>query len=166
LAKKSPAGHSTLGCSWSSQYMRMIEWRHLPSASVIQICWIAPGPSISARVKVSPGSMKIDGLIFQPCPRPPALAYSAPVPSVAMPPLPLAPSKFSGLIERDFASDSRDSTPRLMPNPLNPAIALAPPFVPPILIVIPGLSREPMITAPAGKFWRRGDHGWPGQARP
>ncbi len=41
----------------------------------------------------------------------------APVPSVAMPPPPFSPVKFSGLIERDLASDRRERLPRFMPSP-------------------------------------------------
>ena len=40
-----------------------------------------------------------------------------------IPPWPFAPVKFSGLIERLSAFDNRDSTPRCIPSPLNPAIA-------------------------------------------
>jgi len=46
--------------------MRMIAWRHLPNICAIHICWIAPGPLMSARMKVSPGSMATEGEIFQP----------------------------------------------------------------------------------------------------
>src|SRR5882724_9775880 len=48
--------------------------------------------------------MTTDGLIFQPCPR--SRPGLAPVPSVAIPPLPFSPVKFSGLIEKVFAFDS------------------------------------------------------------
>ena len=85
-----------------------MKWRQGP-VGVIQMCWIAPGPSISARVKVSPGLMLTEGEIFQPWPR--SRATLAPVPSVAMPPLPFSPVKFSGLIERVFALESRESPP-------------------------------------------------------
>jgi hypothetical protein len=72
---------------------------------VSQMCWMAPGPAISARVKVLPGSTFTDGEIFHFWPR--SRAASLPVPSVAMPPSPLAPVKFSGLIERVRAPESR-----------------------------------------------------------
>jgi len=84
---------------------------------VIQICWIAPEPWISARVNVWPGAMSTDGETFQPRPR--SRAAPAFVPSVAIPPLPFSPVKFSGLIERVWALDNRDRLPRFMPKPLN-----------------------------------------------
>src|SRR5438046_1497944 len=40
-----------------------------------------------------------------------------------MPPLPFSPVKFSPLIERLFADDSRERFPRCIPSPLNSAIA-------------------------------------------
>jgi hypothetical protein len=43
--------------------------------------------------------MRTDGETFQPWPS--SRAAFLPVPSVAMPPLPFSPVKFSGLIERD-----------------------------------------------------------------
>src|SRR5579871_1508688 len=95
-------------------------WRHLPPASVIQICWIAPEPSMSARVNVSPGWMMTKGETFQPCPRPRAALAAGP--SVAMPPLPFSPVKFSGLIERVLALDRRARLPRCIPRPLNSVI--------------------------------------------
>ena len=39
--------------------------RQLP-VGVIHICWIAPGPSMSAIVNVSPGLMMINGFTFHP----------------------------------------------------------------------------------------------------
>ena len=69
------------------------------------MCWIAPGPSISARVKVRPASIFTEGDTFHFCPR--SRADSLPVPSLAMPPLPFSPVKFSGLMERVFAFESR-----------------------------------------------------------
>jgi hypothetical protein len=42
--------------------------------------------------------MRIEGDTFQPWPRP--RAQLAPVPSVAMPPFPFSPVKFSGEIDR------------------------------------------------------------------
>src|SRR3954464_7031607 len=72
---------------------------------------------MSARVKVVPGSMRTNGDSFQPRPR--SRAQAAAGPSVDIPPLPFAPVKFSGLIERDFAFDRRERLPRDMPRPLN-----------------------------------------------
>src|SRR6185437_11224638 len=86
-------------------------------AGVIQICWMAPEPSISPRTSVSPGATRLDGEIFQPRPSP--RAWTAPVPSSAIPPLPFWPVGFSGLIERDLASDKRDRLPRCSPSPEN-----------------------------------------------
>src|SRR5436190_10190592 len=63
--------------------------------------------------------MRMLGETFQPCPR--SRAASAPVPSVAMPPPPLAPSKFSGLIERVRAPEMRARLPSPIPRPLNAA---------------------------------------------
>src|SRR4051812_45175598 len=39
-----------------------------------------------------------------------------------MPPWPFSPLKFSGLIERVFADDSRERLPRLIPRPLKRAM--------------------------------------------
>jgi len=78
---------------------------------------MAPGPSISASVKVSLASICTDGEIFHPWPS--SRAACAPVPSVAMPPLPFSPVKFSGLIERVLAFDSRESVPIPRPRPLD-----------------------------------------------
>jgi hypothetical protein len=44
------------------------------------------------------------------------------VPSVAMPALPFSTLKFSALIDRVTAGDSRDKFPRPIPKPLNDAI--------------------------------------------
>ena len=85
-------------------------------AGVIQICWIAPGPSISATVNVLLALIRTEGETFQLRPR--SRAAFCPVPSVAMPPFPFSPVKFSGLIERDRASDSRERLPRFMSRPL------------------------------------------------
>src|SRR5512133_1212564 len=91
--------------------MRRIENLQLP-VGVIQICWIAPGPSISAIVNVSPGLILTYGFTFQPCPRSRAALYAFAVFGLslsagsAIPPLPFSPLKFSGLIERVLASDS------------------------------------------------------------
>src|SRR5690242_12600499 len=80
------------------------------------MCWIAPEPSISATVNVSPGLTRTLGEIFQPWPRP--FAWLAPVPSVAVPPRPFSPVKFSALMERVWASESRQTLPRSRPSPL------------------------------------------------
>src|ERR1700752_4688435 len=73
---------------------------------------------MSPSSKVSPGATRFEGEIFHPRPSP--RAWIAPVPSSAMPPLPFSPVGFSGLIERDFAEDSRDRLPRCNPRPENP----------------------------------------------
>src|SRR5215212_10189133 len=57
-----------------------------------------PEPSMPAIGNVVPGAMITEGETFQPTPR--SRAASAPVPRVALPPRPLAPSKFSALIDR------------------------------------------------------------------
>src|SRR3972149_6444411 len=57
----------------------------------------------------------MDGDTFQP--RPISRAAYCPVPSVAMPPCPLAPVKFSALIERVWAFDKRERLPRFMCKP-------------------------------------------------
>src|SRR5262245_61343263 len=88
-----------------------------PGKVVIQICWTAPGPWISATVNVCPGSIRTDGDTFQPRPR--CVAATAPVPSAAIPPAPFAPVKFSALIERDFARERRARLPMPRPRPLN-----------------------------------------------
>ena len=58
-----------------------------------------------------------DGEIFQPWPS--SRAGPAPVPSVAMPPLPFSPVKFSGLIERVSASARRQTFVRPTPSPFH-----------------------------------------------
>src|ERR671937_452101 len=58
----------------------------------------------------------MEGETFQP--RPSSRAATAPVPSVALPPCPLAPVGFSALIERVWAVDSRARLPRSRPRPL------------------------------------------------
>src|SRR3954447_25546816 len=78
---------------------------------------MAPGPVISARVKTCFAAILTDGETFQPRPR--SRAAPAPVPSVALPPSPLAPVKFSGLIDRVFALDRRDRSPMPVVMPLN-----------------------------------------------
>ena len=77
--------------------------RQLP-VGVIQICSIVPGPSIAATSNVCPGSITTDGETFHP--RPKSRDGFSPVPVTAMPPSPLAPVKFSGLMERDSAWSS------------------------------------------------------------
>src|SRR3954447_20304073 len=76
---------------------------------------MAPGPVISARVKTCFAPILTEGETFQPRPR--SRAAPAPVPSVDLPPSPLAPVKFSGLIDRVFALERRDRspTPAVMP---------------------------------------------------
>src|SRR5882757_395059 len=93
-----------------------MEKRQLP-VGVIQICWIEPDPSISATVNVVLAFITTLGLTFHPCPR--SRDAPCPVPVVALPPAPLAPLKFSGLIERVLASESRNILPMLASMPLN-----------------------------------------------
>src|SRR5579862_624296 len=95
-----------------------MEKRQFP-VGVIQICCIAPEPLISAMVKVSPGFITMNGLTFQPCPSSRAASFALPFSKVAIPPLPGSPVKFSGPIDRVFASDRRDRLPRFMSRPLN-----------------------------------------------
>src|SRR5271169_5702910 len=85
-------------------------------AGVSQICWIAPGPVISARVKVDLAGTLTKGETFQPCPRSRAAPRAAPL--VDMPALPFSPVKFSGLIERLLAGERRERFPRLRSRPL------------------------------------------------
>ncbi len=120
LQKKSPTGASTEGVLSPSQYMRTITRRQKSGNSVSQICWIAPGPSISATVNVVCAGMLTLGDTFHPWPS--SRATCAPVPSVAMPPLPFSPVKFSALIERVLARDRRDRLPRLRCSPLNGSV--------------------------------------------
>src|ERR1700761_873723 len=75
---------------------------------------------MSPSTSVSPGATRFDGEISPPRPSP--RAWIAPVPSSAMPPLPFSPVGFSGLIERDFAEDSRDRLPRCNPRPEKPSV--------------------------------------------
>ena len=81
-----------------------MECRQFP-VGVIQICWMQPGPLISPRVKIVLALMTTDGDTFQPWPN--SRDAPLPVPSVAMAPLPFSPVKFSGLIERDWALETR-----------------------------------------------------------
>src|SRR5215469_8112873 len=104
MAKKSPTGTSTEGSFSSSQYMRRTERRQLP-VGVIQMCWTNPEPLISANVNVVPGSTTTNGFSFQPCPS--SLASLEATPVFAMPPLPFSPVKFSGLMEKDLAFETR-----------------------------------------------------------
>ncbi len=87
------------------------------SVGVIQMCCSAPGPVISASVNVCPASMRTDGETFHPLPR--SRDALAPVPLTACPPPPFAPVKFSGLIDRDLARDSRLKSERPETSPLN-----------------------------------------------
>jgi hypothetical protein len=84
--------------------------RQLSVWVVIQMWVIRPGPSISARSNVAPGAMSTLGETFHPGPR--SRAHSAPVPSVARPPPPADPSKFSGLIDLVRTARSRATEPR------------------------------------------------------
>src|SRR6516164_6027412 len=56
------------------------------------------------------------GETFHPCPN--SRAGTAPVPSVAIPALPLLPWKFSALIDRVCAAESRHRFPSDIPSPL------------------------------------------------
>ena len=87
------------------------------ATKALQMCRIAPGPSISARVTVLLPCRVMQGEIFQP--RPSSRAEDSPAPVRALPPPPLAPSGFSALIERETALESRARLPRLIPKPLN-----------------------------------------------
>ena len=62
----------------------------------------------------------MDGETFHPWPS--SRDACAPVPSVAMPARPFSPLKFSALMERVFAFDSREILWSPMPRPLNPFI--------------------------------------------
>src|SRR5437763_11174335 len=116
LQKKSPKGTSTEGVSSWSQEKRRTSRRHVVGCTVIQMCWMAPGPSISASTAVLWPATLMEGETFQPWPS--SRAAPAPVPSVALPPCPLAPVGFSALIERVWAVDSRARLPRCRPRPL------------------------------------------------
>ena len=72
------------------------------------MCWMAPGPVMSATVKVSPAGMRTKGFTFQPLPRSRAAALALPSSSSHMAPAPLAPLRFSGLMDRETAFDSRN----------------------------------------------------------
>ena len=86
---------------------------------VIQICWIAPGPvDVGQRERLArldadggrdlPALAEVARAALRRCPRWPCRA------------LPFSPVKFSGLIERVFAFDSRERLPMFMPRPLVP----------------------------------------------
>ncbi len=92
--------------------------RQLP-VGVSQTCWMAPCPETSAIVKTLFALMRTEGDTFQP--RPSSRAAFWPVPSLAIPPRPFSPVRFSGLIERVRAFDSRDSEPMPMPRPSKPS---------------------------------------------
>jgi hypothetical protein len=78
---------------------------------------MTPGPSICPNVKEPLAGTSTDGETFHPLPR--TLAGPAPVPSVAVPAFPFSPVKFSALMERVFAFESRDKLPNPIPRPLN-----------------------------------------------
>src|SRR3569833_3259880 len=82
---------------------------------------MAPGPVISASVKVDFAGTRTKGETFQPCPRSRAAPRAAP--SVDVPALPFSPVKFSGPMERVLALDKRLRFPRLRSSPLNGASA-------------------------------------------
>src|SRR4249920_2599052 len=75
-----------------------------------------PEPFISAMVNVVCALISTDGLTFHPFPR--SREADAPVPFSAIPPFPFSPLKFSGLIDRLFASDNRNILERLASMPL------------------------------------------------
>ena len=76
---------------------------------------------MSASTNVSCGAIDTDGETFQPCPS--SRPGPAPVPSVAMPPRPFSPVKFSGLIERVSASASRQTLPSPTPRPFHASLS-------------------------------------------
>src|SRR6266404_1136352 len=94
-------------------------------AGVSQICCIAPGPVMSARVKVDLAGTRTKGETFQPCPRSRAAPLAAP--SVDIPALPFSPLKFSGLMERVFALEVRLRLPRFKSRPLKEVSAAVAP---------------------------------------
>src|SRR5213076_2536722 len=99
-------GVSIEGYASRSQYARKMRVRQLVGKVVSQMCWRAPGPWMSARVALLCGAITMEGEIFQPCPR--SRAASVPVRSVAIPPRPFSPVKFSALMERVVALERRD----------------------------------------------------------
>jgi len=98
LRKKSPSGHSTDGVCSPSQNIRSTTSRstNLPAAvasvTVSQMCWITPGPSMSASTTISPGAtLRMQGEPLRDGPR--SLA--------AMAAAPFSPVLFSQLMERE-----------------------------------------------------------------
>jgi hypothetical protein len=90
---------------------------------------MVPEPSMSASTNVACGLIVIDGEIFHPGPR--SRQGTAPVPSVAIPPRPFAPVKFSGLIERVSACARRHRFPSPTPIPFHaPSLATTDGLVP------------------------------------
>ncbi len=77
---------------------------------VSQRCVMSAGPSMFASSNVVCPPISTLGEIFQPAPR--CAAQAAPVPSTARAPPPFVPSKFSGLIDRDWALLNRASERR------------------------------------------------------
>src|SRR3954464_11625985 len=106
--------------------MRKISARQYLGSTVHQICWMGPGPSISARVTLLLPAILMQGDTFQPLPN--SRAASAPSPSIAMAPLPFSPVIFSALIERLSALETRERFPRFRPKPLY-VYAIVPPFL-------------------------------------
>jgi len=97
--------------------MRRTDSRQLP-VGVNQMPRMAPGPVISARVKLVLLLMPMDGETFQPWPN--SREACAPVPLSAMPALPFSPVKFSGLMERDSTLSRRKIFSRLTPSAAPP----------------------------------------------
>ena len=86
--------------------MRRMKLRVLSSGDgVIQICWMAPGPVISASVKVACAATFANGETFHPCPSSRAGPRAGPFVDIAA--MPFSPVKFSGLMDRDCAFDTR-----------------------------------------------------------
>ena len=69
MAKKSPIGASTEGVSSASQYIRSTSGRYWGRSLVMNIWVMQPGPSMSARVAVSPEASLMNGRTFHPFPR-------------------------------------------------------------------------------------------------
>ena len=83
---------------------------------------------MSATVNVLRALTRTEGDTFQVRPRSRAAPW--PVPSVAMPPLPFSPLKFSGLIDRDCASESRERLPRCRSRPSKWGVTVCAPAIP------------------------------------
>ncbi len=81
---------------------------------------------MSAIVKVLLPARCTLGEIFHPWPS--SRAATAPVPSVAIPACPLAPVKFSALMERVTALESLERLPRFMSRPLKVSFMMCPPY--------------------------------------